>query len=460
MSARILIVDDDPYIRLSLGDRLRRTEYRIFEAESCSKTRELIKKHELDLILLDLQLPDGDGLELLDEVSQSGESLEVIVITAHGSIEKAVEAMRRGAQDFLQKPFELTDMEARIRRALDHRRLKRDTDSVQAGRTEEIARSRIAGQSKQMKECLEQCRRLSQTDTTVLITGETGTGKEVLAQRIHATSRRADRPFVAVSCANFSEHLIDDELFGHEIGAFTGATRVRRGKIELADGGTLFLDEIGELPCELQSKLLRFLEGRTYTRLGGEKEREADVRVITATNRNLQAEIKKGNFREDLFYRLNVYSINIPPLRDRKKDIPELINHFLQQMTGKQSPRFTISPEAHELLMKYHWPGNVRELRNVIERAIVIASDAQITIDEILPLDVSYSAPASSPESYQRQLIESQKKILLAALRECGGNRTEAAKKLQLHRTDLLRKIRNLGLQNDPVLQNRSEDQN
>lgn len=450
MSARILIVDDDPLIRLSLSDRLKTLRFRVFEAESCSKTREILKRHEVDLILLDLQLPDGDGLVMLDEISRSGESLEVIMITAHGSIEKAVEAMRRGAQDFLQKPFELADMEARIKRTLNHRQLKRDTVSIQVGQTEEIMRHRVVGTSKPMKKCLEECRRLSQTVTTALLTGETGTGKEVLAYLIHTNSQRTARPFITVSCANFNEQLMDDELFGHEAGAFTGASKLRVGKVELADGGTLFLDEIGELPFELQAKLLRFLEVRTYTRVGGNKEREADVRIIAATNRDLQAEIQKGRFREDLFYRINVFQVQIPPLRNRQEDIPDLVNHFLFQMAVRRSCSFTITPEALDALSKYHWPGNIRELRNVIERATVITTDGLIKVSDLPPLFPAVP-PSAGPGSFHEQMAQYRKQILLSALKESCGNRTEAAKKLGLHRTDFVRKLRSLGKEDSVV---------
>lgn len=453
MSARILILDDDQYIRISLRDRLLSLGYSVLEAESCSEARRILLKNGLDLVLLDLQLPDGDGLMMLDEITQMDELLEVIVITAHGSIERAVESMRRGAHDFLQKPFEFGDMEVRIKRALDLLRLKRDTTALQADRMEELERNPVVAASKGMKECLNECSRLSQTDTTVLILGETGTGKEVLARLIHEKSQRRHRPFVAISCANFTEELINDELFGHECGAFTGATTLRRGKVELADGGTLFLDEIGELSMELQAKLLRFLEERKYNRIGSERERETNVRVIAATNRNLIQEIKKKRFRDDLFYRLNVFTIQIPPLRERQEDIPPLVDHFLFQMAGRQGRRYSIIPEALQLLMKYHWPGNVRELKNVIERAIVISSDGTVRIKDLptfAPAEISKAAGVL--HSYHEQLAECEKQILLSALIECGGNRTKASERLGLHRTHFLRRLRGLGLQGDPFM--------
>jgi len=237
---------------------------------------------------------------------------------------------------------------------------------------------------------------------------------------------------------------MDDELFGHEAGAFTGASKLRIGKVELADGGTLFLDEIGELPFELQAKLLRFLEARTFTRVGGNKEREADVRIIAATNRDLPSEIQKGRFREDLFYRINVFQVQIPPLRDRQEDIPDLVDHFLSQMAVRRSCQFTISPEALDALSKYHWPGNVRELRNVIERATVITSDGLIKVSDLPPLFPT-TMPSTGSGSYHEQLVQYRKQILLSALKESGGNRTEAAKRLGLHRTDFVRKLKNLG---------------
>lgn len=451
MSARILIVDDDSGYRFSLRDYLAHLGYRIVEAGSCAEARQIFKSRELDLILLDLQLPDGDGLALLDEITQMGDAVEVIMISGHGTIEKAVQAMQKGACDFVPKPGEMSDLVARIKKALELRGLKRRS----AGGTDRFTPP-IVGKSKQMTACLEACRRLAQTDTAVLLLGETGTGKEVLARYLHLVSPRGDGPFVAVSCANFTEQLIDDDLFGHESGAFTGAHKVKQGKVESADGGTLFLDEIGEMPYSLQAKLLRFLETHTYTRVGGVKERETDVRVVAATNRNLQAETKEGRFRPDLFFRLNVYSLYIPPLREWKEGIPDLVGHFLSQVACKQSRNgFTIAPDALERLMEYHWPGNVRELRNVIERATVISTDGTIGESD-LPLLAD--DPKEAPQGrYHEQLLEYQKQILLSALRECNGNRTEAARRLGLHRTDFQRRIRDLGLQTH-LLQDKSAD--
>jgi DNA-binding NtrC family response regulator len=445
MSARILIVDDDPDIRLSLHDRLLGLGYRVFEAASCAQAREVLEKHELDLILLDLQLPDGDGLTILEEVRNLGESAEVIVISAHGTIQKAVEAMKQGIFDFVTKPFCLLDLEGRIKKTLDYRRLKREAASFRTGPQE--FKHRIVGKSQKMTECLEICQRLAQTNTTVLIQGETGTGKEVLAHYIHARSQRANRPFVVLSCANFSEHLIEDELFGHEQGAFTGAVKLKQGKVELADGGTLFFDEIGELPNELQAKLLRFLEEKQYNRVGGNKERETDVRLIAATNRDLATAVRKGLFREDLYYRLNVYPILLPPLRERREDIPDLVHHFWGQMATRQPEKgFIIEDEALTILMQYHWPGNVRELRNVVERAMVLATDGVIKSEHLLLPIHTPSRVLMAVKSHKEQMNEYERSLLLSVLEQTGWNQTEAAKRLNLNRTHFIRLMNRHGL--------------
>jgi DNA-binding NtrC family response regulator len=340
LSARILIVDDDPTIRLALRDRLASLGHRVSEAASCAQAREVIKTHELELVLLDWQLPDSCGGALLDEITKLGESVEVIVITAFGSIPTAVESVRRGAFDYVSKPFDFTDLEARVDKALECRRLKREAASFRAGLTADLTR-RVVATSSHMVACLETAKRLAATETTALILGETGSGKGVLAHVIHTLSPRADKPFVVVSCANFSEHLVDDELFGHERGAFTGATELKRGKVELADGGTLFFDEVGELSRSLQAKLLRFLEERLFTRVGGTKEREADVRMIAATNRDLVQAVQQGAFRDVLpAQRVPHHHPSAPGaprrysrsgpmflLRTRRRTVPEGIRH-------------------------------------------------------------------------------------------------------------------------------------
>jgi DNA-binding NtrC family response regulator len=440
LSARIMIVDDDPTIRLALRDRLTSLGHRVSEADSCAQAREVLKTHELELVLLDWQLPDSCGGALLDEITKQGESVEVIVITAYGSIPTAVESVRRGAFDFVSKPFDFTDLEARVEKALECRRLKREAASFRAGLTADLTK-RIVAISNRMAACVETAKRLAVTETTALILGETGSGKGVVAHAIHALSRRADKPFVVVSCANFSEHLVDDELFGHERGAFTGATELKRGKVELADGGTLFFDEIGELSRSLQAKLLRFLEERLFTRVGGTKEREADVRVIAATNRDLAQAVQQGAFREDLYYRLSVFPITIPPLREHREDIPDLVQCFFAELAEEQSRKgFVIQPDAMDVLMKHDWPGNVRELRNVIERATVLSTDGVIRLEHVPPLTPSFDATVE-PGTFRDRMNAYGRALLLATLERADWNQTEAAKRLGLNRTHFIRML-------------------
>jgi DNA-binding NtrC family response regulator len=436
-SARVLVVDDDPSIRLALRDRIASLGHRVFEAASADETRELLKTRELDLVLLDWQLPDGGGMTLLDDIVKLGESIEVIVITAYGTIPAAVESIRRGAFDFVAKPFEFEDFEARIKKALECRRLKREAVSFRAERQSDFAK-RVVATSRKMVECVEAARQVAGTETTALLLGETGTGKGVLAHYIHAASLRSEKPFVVLSCTNFSEHLVDDELFGHERGAFTGANELKRGKVELADGGTLFFDEIGELPRTLQAKLLRFLEDRRFTRVGGTTDREADVRVIAATNRDLVQEVKRGAFREDLYYRLHVFPITLPALRDHREDLPDLIACFLRELGEEQSRKgFAIQPEAVRLLMKHDWPGNVRELRNVLERATVLSPDGEIRAEHLPPLTPS---PIVCPDNgtHKERMAAYEKALVLAALERTQWNQSEAARKLGLNRTHFI----------------------
>jgi two-component system NtrC family response regulator len=445
LSARILIVDDDPTIRLALRDRLTSLGHRVSEADSCAQAREVLKTHELELVLLDWQLPDHCGAALLDEIARLGESVEVIVITAYGSIPAAVESVRRGAFDFVSKPFDFTDLEAKIDKALEHRRLKREAASFRAGLTADLTK-RIVATSSRMVACLETARRLATTETTALILGETGSGKGVLAHAIHTLSRRADKPFVVVSCANFSEHLVDDELFGHERGAFTGATDLKRGKVEMADGGTLFFDEIGELSRSLQAKLLRFLEERLFTRVGGTKEREADVRVVAATNRDLAQAVQRGAFREDLFYRLNVFPLTLPPLREHREDIPDLVQCFLAELAEEQSRKgFVIQPDAMDVLIKHDWPGNVRELRNVIERATVLSTDGVIRLEHLPPLARSLNASVETG-TFRDRMVAYERALLRATLERADWNQAEAARRLGLNRTHFIRMMHRHGL--------------
>jgi len=444
-STRVLVVDDDPSILMTLRDRLTSLGHRVSEAGSCGQAREVLKTHELDLVLLDWQLPDGGGMAFLDEITTLGESIEVIVITAYGTIPTAVESIRRGAFDFVTKPFDFLDLEARIDKAFECRRLKREAASFRAGLMADLSK-RVVATSRTMAACLETAKRLAATETTALILGETGTGKGVLAHAIHTLSPRADKPFVVISCTNFSEHLVDDELFGHERGAFTGATELKRGKVELADGGTLFFDEIGELSRALQAKLLRFLEERLFTRVGGTTEREADVRVVTATNRDLSQEVRRGAFREDLYYRLNVFPITLPPLREHREDIPDLVQCFLGELAAEQSRKgFVIQSEVMDVLMKHDWPGNARELRNVVERATVLSTDGAIRLEHLPPLTPSFNASVETG-TFRDRMVAYEKALLLSTLERTNWNQAEAARRLGLNRTHFIRMMHRHGL--------------
>lgn len=457
--ARILIVDDEVEIRASIKDFLAPSpsssqthapRYRVWEATSCAELREMLKKHEIDLILLDIHLPDGSGLDMLDEIRQMNEPPEVVIMTAYVTIDNTVEAVKRGAFDFIPKSYSLEQFEVKIIRAVEHRRLKTEAITLRAGRTEEIS---VVGKSGQMVECLQMARQLAGADRRILILGETGTGKEVLARYVHAKSHRAGAPFMAIGCTNLSPELVESDLFGHEKGAFTGANADRIGKVELANGGTLFLDEIGDAPLSVQGKLLRFLETNKYMRVGGTKEKEANVRIIAATNRNLTEDIKTGKFREDLFYRLNVIQVTLPPLRDRRQDIPDLVHHFLdeQRIKSKQAEPFVVTGEAMEILLKHDWPGNIRELRNVIDRATAMTEDGivrpkHLQIGDIAGAAISECSCHAGDRAYSDQLEECKRRILQAALEKAGGNKTAAAKSLGMDRSDFWRKLRQFGL--------------
>jgi DNA-binding NtrC family response regulator len=458
--ARVLIVDDEEDIRTSIKDflvpamlpssQVHKPRYRVWEAASCSELREMLKKHEIDLILLDIHLNDGSGLDMIEEIKQMSEPPEVVIMTAYVTIDNTVEAVKRGAFDFIPKTYSLEQFEVKIIRAVEHRRLKAETATLRASRAEAVS---MIGNSHRMVECLQIASQLAGTDRRILILGETGTGKEVLARYIHSKSHRSSGPFIAISCTNLSPELVESDLFGHVKGAFTGAHTDRLGKVELANGGTLFLDEIGDASLSIQGKLLRFLETNRYMRVGGTKEKEANVRIIAATNRNLTEDIKSGRFREDLFYRLNVIQITLPPLKDRREDIPDLVRHFLneQKIKSNQVEPFVISGEAMEILLEHDWPGNIRELRNVIDRATALTCDGIIRpkhfqITKIAAHTTSDCSCHVGDRRYADQMEECKRRILKAALENAGGNKTAAAKSLGMDRSDFWRKLRQFGL--------------
>lgn len=441
--AKLLIVDDDRSLREGLAARFESHGHTVETAASGKDGLEAARR-EPDVMLLDLQMPDGDGLSVLHGLRDRDQGTAVIVLTAYGTVEKAVEAMRAGAYDFLLKPFETAVLEKSVERALEREALRRENRALRAD--SEARHSGFIGGSDCVDGLLATARKAAGSNATILLRGESGTGKEVLAREIHRWSERAAGPFVAVNCSALSEGLLESELFGHEKGAFTGANHQHRGKIEMAHGGTLFLDEIGDVSEAFQTRLLRVLEERSFERVGGSKTLEVDVRVLAATHRNLEERIQEGSFREDLYYRLQVIPLVLPALRDRKADIRELALHFLAEFAGEAGrPPLSLGADALTALEGHDWPGNVRELRNVIERAVVLAEGPELLPGD-LPGDGSAPPKAAAPGGFHAQVEAHRKSVLATALAATGGNQTRAAERLGLQRTYLARLARKYGL--------------
>jgi DNA-binding NtrC family response regulator len=449
--ARVLIVDDDATSQRLLEVRLRVLECEVIMAADGQEALSLIQQEAPALMLLDLQMPRMGGMELLRALRRDGIDLPTIVITAHGSIETAVEAMKEGAYDFLPKPFDPKHLEIVVRKALERRQLVESNrllkDALAARMPDIISESPLIGRA------VELARKVAATNSTVLLLGESGTGKEVFAHAIHRWSPRKDRPFVIVNCVALSEQLLESELFGHEKGAFTGAHQTKKGKFEMAHGGTVFLDEIGDMQSGLQAKLLRVLQDHTFERVGGIRPIRADIRVIAATNRDLDTAVKDGRFREDLFYRLNVVRITLPPLRDRREDLPTLVRHFVARYATETKKAVRgVTEETMALLAAQSWPGNVRELANVIERAVVLGAGDQIVPEDLaltgaVPASPStFSAPSVKTGEYHEQVKEYKQAIIKAALRQADGNQTKAAELLGLQRTYLVKLLRALNI--------------
>src|SRR3990170_314808 len=440
--ARVLIVDDDVASRELLEVRLGALRCEVVMAADGREAVSAIRREPPALVLLDLQMPGVGGMEVLRTLRRDGIDLPVIVLTAHGSIESAVEAMKEGAYDFILKPFDPKHLEIVVRKALERESLKREVEVL----TEEVDRRYhlVVGKSAKMNEAIETAKKAAASKATVLLLGESGTGKEIFARAIHNWSERKGNPFVAINCVGLSKELLESELFGHEKGAFTGADQQKKGKIELANGGTVFLDEIGDVSQELQTKLLRFLQEREFDRVGGVRPIKVDVRIIGATNRDLDGAVKEGRFRQDLYHRLNVVPITLPPLRERAEDIPVLAHHFMDRYAKEAKKNFTeIVADALRQLCAYDWPGNVRELGNVIERAIVLARGPRLTIQD-LPSRVvaSVARPSIDGRSYRDAMEYYRKELILIALERCHGNRAAAARALGLHEKYLLRLLK------------------
>ena len=444
--ARVLIVDDDPASRRLLEVRLRPLECDVATAGNGEQGLSAIQQDVPDLVLLDLQMPKMGGIEVLRVLRKQSIDVPTIVITAHGSIETAVEAMKEGAQDFITKPIDANHFDIVVRKALERQGLKRELElfSEDADKRYRL----IVGKSEKMTEAVDTAKKTAASKATVLLLGESGTGKEIFARAIHNWSERKAQPFVAINCVGLSRELLESELFGHEKGAFTGADQQKKGKMELANGGTVFLDEIGDVSQELQTKLLRFLQEREFDRVGGVRPIKVDVRIIAATNRDLEGAVKDGRFREDLYHRLNVIPISLPPLRERAQDIEPLSQYFLRRYSLESKKSIDeITKDALAKLAAYPWPGNVRELANTIERAVVLGNGPVLRVED-LPGRIAAAEVRMNTGvlSYRDAMEARRREIVLQALSQSNGSRTAAAKNLGLHEKYFLRLIKTLGI--------------
>jgi len=443
---RLLLVDDEDFFRESVSKELALTGYAVESAGSLADARRLLKQGSFHLAVLDLRLPDGSGLDLLGEIKETSPLTEVVVLTAFGTIEEGVQAIKQGAHDFLTKPCRLDTLEAVLEKAAEKQSLERSNAAL-VHQVERLQPSqRFVGQSPQVRDMLRLVDRVAPTDSTVLIRGKSGVGKEMVANAIHRQSPRARQPFVVVDCAALHENLLQSELFGHEKGAYTGAVSLKHGLFEVADRGTVFLDEIAEITPPLQVKLLRVLETGTFRRLGGTADIRVDVRVIAATNRSLETMMKESQFREDLYYRLNVFSITIPSLRERRGDIPLLVEHFVRHSALAQKRETRVAVDALEALQRYPWPGNARELKNVIEHALILC-DGDTIEREHLPVAVRMGPTFGAEEGATglMTLEEAEKSYIRRVLNECRGHRQKAAHILGISERTLYRKLQEIG---------------
>ncbi|HEY8430096.1 MAG TPA: sigma-54 dependent transcriptional regulator [Sandaracinaceae bacterium] len=469
---QILVADDEPNLRRVLAAQLQRDGYEVIAVEDGQAAMDALETHHVDVVITDLRMPRVDGMELLKHVTARYPDVPVIMITAHGTVDTAVEALKLGAFDYITKPFEQSELRNVVRKASRTREL---SDRDVAPEPSEPGRYRLIGQSPPMLEVYQVIERVADTPSTVLITGESGTGKELIARALHENSSRAKKPFIRVNCAAIPRDLIESELFGYEKGAFTGAVTSKPGRFELAHEGTLFLDEIGEIPVNMQVKLLRAIQEQEFERVGGIKTIEVNVRLVAATNRDLQEEIRKGRFREDLYYRLNVVQVRLPPLRERTSDIPLLVEHFIKRFRAKLKKEVRgVTDAAMERLLAHPWPGNIRELENVIERCLLFCDGERIDVGDLPPelrgatLSTSTPLPAPAPEPADEARDEDadrptpglkeavreatsriERELIVRALKQTGGNVTHTARLLKISRKSLQTKMKELGLREE-----------
>ena len=444
----ILIVDDEKNYLVVLEALLGSEGYEIVTALNAKSAISTAEEADLDLIITDMKMPGMSGMELLEKIKSMKPELPVIMMTAFGTIEMAVEAMRKGAYDYIQKPFENEQLKLTVKKALNNYRLIKENKLLTEALSERFKFGNIVGKSKQMKKIYDLIEKVSPSKASVLITGPSGTGKELIAKAIHYRSDRKDRPFISINCGALTETLLESELFGHEKGAFTGAIAMKKGRFELADGGTLFLDEVGDMPAPLQVKLLRVLQEMEFERVGGTKTIQVDVRIISASNRNIKEDVAEGTFREDLYYRLNVIHMEVPSLKERVDDIPLLVSHFIAKYSQNDTTAVELAPEVWKTLYSYPWPGNVRELENIIERALVLNSGGAITVadlpEELTGAETQFDVDRFIPSNVTmpEALEKIEEKLLRRALAQCNNIQSHAAKTLGITKSLIQHKMK------------------
>ncbi|MFZ5563275.1 MAG: sigma-54-dependent transcriptional regulator [Thermodesulfobacteriota bacterium] len=450
----LLIVDDDAGHRSMLCTLLEGWGYAVIEADDGLTAVERVKAGSPDIVLMDLKMIHLSGMEALEQIRAYNPAVPVIIMTAFSSVDTAVEALKKGAYDYLTKPLDFEKLRLTMERILEAARLRRENTSLKERLGSRFSRDQIIGNSPAMTRLLETVEQAAPSDASILLSGESGTGKELIAGALHYNSGRKNGPFVKINCAAITETLLESELFGHEKGAFTGADKSKKGRFVLADTGSILLDEIGEMPLSMQAKLLRVLQEKEVTPVGGERTIHVDVRVIASTNRNLRQLVDKGAFREDLFFRLNVVNLEVPPLRSRKEDIPELAHHFLMQFSAKNKKQILgFTPDAMEALLAYSWPGNVRELMNAVERAVVLARSEYLSREDVLlmaarqsPAAPSFAVAGTAPAPHGLPLSEVEKDAILRTLEATDNNKSEAARRLGITRKTLQKKLKQYGV--------------